>query len=110
LGNSNQIWTKEGEVGFQADPVEMISRKAFLINCVWCCFSQTTRLKSISLKADPGGRVWQSNARQLSRPPLMGKKVKNLKKLNFDKNYTNIYKNRRKGSGRGIEEVKKLRR
>jgi len=40
----------------------------------------------------------------------MGKKVKNLKKLNFDKNYTNIYKNRLKGSGRGIEEVKKLRR
>lgn len=41
----------------------------------------------------------------------MGKKVKNFKKkLNFDKNYTNIYKNRRKGSGQGIEEAKKLRR
>jgi len=30
--------------------------------------------------------------------------------LNFDKNYTKISKNRRKGSGQGIEEAKKLRR
>jgi len=51
------------------------------------------------------------DARRLGKPLPLEKKVKNFNNhLNFDINYTKISKNRRKGSGQGIEEAKKLRR